>query len=372
MYQQGKGNSPIGDWDRHAIRLAALLHDIGHGPFSHAIEPVLEADAPLGSASPEDEGWRDEFRTLREVLASRYSLDKQPSASEIIAVMLTLSDAVHEILASDQVLTDRGGDATQLQEMIVAAILGALEGPGASYLSGLLSSQFDADKLDYLVRDAHHAGLEIGFDTDRLLAKLEVLRVREDVLDPSARELRERATKSEEGMFLQLGIAASGFGSFEQMLIGRTFLYDRLYHHHKVRVAEAMAQRLILVAERDRGRRLSLSEMFQTIDDDTFLRIFAREVSHDKIVVDSEAAAKLARRVLDRNLLHRAFAFQGAIYFDATRRLSERCRAITEYSLGSSEQGLGGTCVPVRVRGRNSRARSSVRERNPRRKGRRS
>src|SRR5262249_1161743 len=78
-------------------------------------------------------------------------------------------------------------------------------------------------------------------------------------VDASAMELRARAAQSAGNAFYQIGIAASGFGSFEQMLIGRTFLYDRLYHHHKVRAAEAMAQRLMLVAERDRGKRVQLS-----------------------------------------------------------------------------------------------------------------
>ena len=117
--------------------------------------------------------------------------------------------------------------------------------------------------------------------------------------------------KVRDQLFYQLGIAAAGFGSFEQMLIGRTFLYDRLYHHHKVRAAEAMAQRLMLVAERDRKRRFDLGEIFLRVSDDTMLRIFAGDITHKRLDNGSRAAAALARGILDRELLHRAFAFRG-------------------------------------------------------------
>jgi HD superfamily phosphohydrolase len=303
----------IEEREKFAIRLAALLHDVGHGPFSHAIEPVLTVNAPLrvGDEGVEDNQWQRELDECGKLLKREYSLDETPALSEVIAVLFVLSDAMHTVLASDKLMTERSYSADQLQEFIVSAIIGAIQGPGATHLSGLISSQIDADKLDYLSRDAHHAGLEIGFDTDRLLARLEVLRVRADNIDSSADELRERAANSPEQTFNQLGIAASGFGSFEQMLIGRTFLYDRLYHHHKVRAAEAMAQRLIQVAERDRGRRFALSEIFLSVDDDTMLRLFSKEVSHPNLEITSDAAAALAKGIIERKLLHRAFAFRG-------------------------------------------------------------
>jgi len=208
-------------------------------------------------------------------------------------------------------MVERGRSADELQQVMVAAIIGGVDGPGGGHLSALISSQIDADKLDYLVRDAHHAGLEIGFDTDRLLARLEVLHVRTDNIDASAKELRERAEKDPNNAFYQIGIAASGFGSFEQMLIGRTFLYDRLYHHHKVRAAEAMAQRLMLIAERDRGTRFDLGEIFMPVGDDTMLRLLAGEVSHTGATLTSTKAAALAKGIINRELLHRAFAFRG-------------------------------------------------------------
>ncbi len=303
----------ISDKDRYAIRVAALLHDIGHGPFSHAIEPVLQTDAALpssesGVSAPD---WRDELNALQALLKELYQLNASPSVSEAIAVMMVFSTPLTKVLASDAIFTERGRPAEELQAIIVAAIIGAVDGPGASHLSALISSQIDADKLDYLARDAYHAGLEIGFDTSRLLARLELLAVRADNLDDGLVDLRKRASESPDGRFYQIGIAAAGFGSFEQMLIGRTFLYDRLYHHHKVRAAEAMAQRLILIAERDRKRRFELDEIFLGVADDTFLSIFAKTVSHPKLAIPEGRSAPLAESILSRDLLHRAFAFRG-------------------------------------------------------------
>jgi hypothetical protein len=307
----GKSLVEIRDQDRYALRLAGMFHDLGHGPFSHAMEPVLEHVSPLGGVESGDSQWRMEIRLARNELKRLYSLNNSPATSEVLAVMFVLSDAVSRVLSSDRFFTQGMVSGVELQERIVACIIGGVEGPGADHLSAVVSSQIDADRLDFLSRDAHHAGLEIGFDTDRLLSRLEVLQVRDDNLDTADQSLRERIGRSPEGTFLQIGIAASGFGSFEQMLIGRTFLYDRLYHHHKVRSAEAMAQRLMVVAERDRKRRFDLKEIFVSIGDDTMLRIMAEEVIHPKIKTSSPAAAGLAKAILNRELLHRAFAFRG-------------------------------------------------------------
>ena len=303
----------IGERDRYALRLAALFHDIGHGPFSHALEPVLEVGSALDPATnaTQSPDWRVELKSVQGELTSIYTLNKPPAVSEALATLMVLSEALTRVLASDRLFTERSRSAEELQEVIIAGIIGGVEGPGVTHLSAIISSQIDADKLDYLARDAHHAGLEIGFDTDRLLGKLEVLRITPDNVDASAAELRERAAQSTEKVWYQIGIAASGFGSFEQMLIGRTFLYDRLYHHHKVRSAEAMAQRLMLVAEGERGRRFDLGEIFLSVGDDTMMRVFSGEVTHSGISVVKGRASALAQGILNRELLHRAFAFRG-------------------------------------------------------------
>lgn len=297
--------------ERYALRLAALLHDIGHGPFSHALEPVLDLRSVLLPESADADGadWRSDLEVAKGELLKVFSLNKPPALGELISVAMILSQPMAEVLADSRLL--QLGPADDLLEFLVSCIIGAVDGPGACYLTSIISSDIDADKLDYYARDAHHSGLEIGFDTDRLLSKLEVLRVTPDNIDAAARELRDRALSAQDQTFLQIGIAAAGFGSFEQMLIGRTFLYDRLYHHHKVRAAEAMAQRLMLVAERDRKKRFDLKEIFMRVGDETMLRLLAGELTHSGFEVSSPAAASLARGILDRDLLHRAFAFRG-------------------------------------------------------------
>jgi HD superfamily phosphohydrolase len=297
--------------ERETLRLAAMFHDLGHGPFSHAIEPVLEVHSPLGTQTgATDADWRRDLKLARTLLIERYSLNSAPATSEVIAVMIVISDAVTELLQHGMYRLG-GLDAAQVQERIIAAIIGGVDGPGVTHLSTVISGQVDADRLDFLMRDAHHSGLRIGFDTERLLSKLEILQVRDGNLESADAALRARIAKADHNVFHQIGIAASGYGSFEQMLIGRTFLYDRLYHHHKVRAAEAMAQRMMLVAERDRGKRFNLDEIFLSVGDDTFLRIIAGEVTHSRLAISSESAAGLARGILNRDLLHRAFAFRG-------------------------------------------------------------
>lgn len=304
----------IGDEDRYVLRLAALLHDLGHGPFSHAIEPVLERNAVLredGASSTAVDDWRGDIAAFAEELGRcGYAFNAKPAVSELIAALLVVSDPLAQILSNRNFPFPGTTQPDELQIRIMAAVVGAVEGPAADHLGAVISGQIDADKLDYLQRDAHHAGLEIGFDTSRLLARLEVLQVRPDNIDASAGTIRPRVESAPDQKLLQVGIAASGFGSFEQMLIGRTFLYDRLYHHHKVRAAEAMAQRLILVAERDRPARFDFEDVFMDMGDEVVLRLFAGDVSRAGFQTAPKAAA-IARDLLDRKLLHRAYALRG-------------------------------------------------------------
>ncbi len=120
-----------------AVECAALLHDLGHGPFSHVIEKFF---------TRHHEEWS------REVVAS-------PDTE------------VHRVL--------RGYDA-EFPNDVLAALDGTLQ---PLWLNSIISSQLDADRFDYLTRDSHMTGARYGvFDLERLLLLLRVHPDRERVV----------------------------------------------------------------------------------------------------------------------------------------------------------------------------------------------
>jgi len=151
------------------VRAAALLHDMGHGPLSHTSEELLERH--LGTSH--------ESRALDTIKGSRIA----------------------------DILGERKIDPEEIGEMI--------NGRGG-YLGKIISSDFDVDRMDFLVRDAHHTGVAYGIiDLDRLLHTIEVF----------------------EG---SLVITERGLKAVEALLVARILMTPTVYLHHASRVADAM------------------------------------------------------------------------------------------------------------------------------------
>lgn len=283
------------DEDIYVVRLAALLHDVGHGPFSHAIEPIIE------------ELYEDEFKAVGNVLREAFDGVGSLSASEILAAMLLLTNAFSTVLNHEDF--EFPATKSELAMRLVARIIGSRSHLKATYLSGIVSGPVDADKLDYMARDGHHAGLYIGLDTERLISKLEVIGITPENVPPRLSDLRRRAEESTNRRTYDMGISLSGIGAYEQLIAGRVVLYDRIYYHHKVRVAEAMAQRLVKVAEDERGRAFTLEELFLDVSDDTMVEMLGGRLKSDDFEGGGTRARALATRISHRQLYHRALAF---------------------------------------------------------------
>ncbi len=170
---------------RRVIRAAALCHDLGHLPFSHAAEGFL-----LPS------GWDHERMTI-ELIRS----DEMKAIWEKMTPPLRADDIVRLAVgpnkARDLLFTD--------WQTILAEII--------------TGDAFGVDRMDYLLRDSHHAGVAYGkFDHYRLI---DTLRILTQPPGPGDDESKEPL----------LGVEEGGLQSAEALLFARYFMYSQLYFH---------------------------------------------------------------------------------------------------------------------------------------------
>lgn len=177
------------------VRLAALVHDLGHGPFSHVSEGALEIYAD------------------RAKLADRLNPDKTAKIHELVT---------QDLLRTDSSLVDRLGART-LSE--IEALLS--HGYDEPVLKSIVSGPLDADKQDYLLRDSYFCGVKYGvFDLQQLHRELEVI---EDPFDGRK----------------QLMISTDGVHGLEQFVLAKYYLTAQVYSHRVRLITDQMVVRAI-------------------------------------------------------------------------------------------------------------------------------
>lgn len=231
---------------KQETRLAALLHDTGHSLFSHTSESVYKDLSDLKSAAHE----------LTDLIG------KRKGAGEVISFCIALTDAVSRFviragtkLIGDLRADDYDGDVDWIN--VAMMIVGRSRHPFLQFLGDIVSSGFDADKLDYLLRDATAAGLPLRYDMDRYLYsvrldktvladgedKLEKLYGRISVPQPSRNPPIGRHFPSYDTYRLRLPRQA--MNTIEQIVICKLMLFSYIYHHTKVRAAEGLLERIL-------------------------------------------------------------------------------------------------------------------------------
>jgi HD superfamily phosphohydrolase len=164
------------------IPYAALLHDIGHYPFSHALEELEQ----------------DRIPEHHEALVGRFLHDET-----VRAALLTV--------------------APQATQAVEALVRGHSDQP----LQGLVAGSLDLDKIEYLKRDAHFCGVPYGdVDVDRLLNALIMVR------DPETTRF-------------EVGVHEKGIAALESLLFAKYQMFRNVYWHHAVRAATVMYKRIV-------------------------------------------------------------------------------------------------------------------------------
>ena len=152
------------------VRAAALLHDVGHSPYSHNVEELIHRET------------------------GRYH------------------DDVDDLLAAGEVgdtLREHGLDPDRVADLVA----------GEGQYGQLVSGELDVDRMDYLVRDAHHTGVPYGtIDHERLVRELTFV----------------------DG---ELVLAAGNVETAESLLLARALMNPTVYTHPVARIGKAMLRR---------------------------------------------------------------------------------------------------------------------------------
>jgi len=198
--------SPIQERDKQKLRLAALLHDVGHYPLSHATEAVFfrneeEQSGIVQSAEKASEG------LYLHAMASAKKSEK----------------VTHERFGANIVIHNSSLNKTLKQgdfdpEEIAGIFTGEM--PKKPILSQLIHSTLDADRMDFLLRDSHFAGVTYGHvDLEFILSNL----------------VYDRTTKL-------FAVDQKGITAFEHFIISRYYMYNNITYHKTVMALEFMAQ----------------------------------------------------------------------------------------------------------------------------------
>ncbi len=182
---------------RQLLRLAALLHDVGHPPFSHSGEELLpfkEADNPDGGQYT-----HEDFSAL--------IIQRTEIAKEIEHYFGPSGITVNEVVA---IATDFG------------QIEGFKSRADHQFLHELLTGELGSDRIDYLLRDAYHSGQKSGeFDYRRLVSSVTLVPPLEEIED-----------------VFRIGFDSGGWLVAEQMIVSRYLMYQSLYFHKTKRIYE--------------------------------------------------------------------------------------------------------------------------------------
>ncbi|MGI0074161.1 MAG: HD domain-containing protein [Nitrosotalea sp.] len=213
-----------------SVRLACLFHDIGHGPFSHSAERAMLEVTKLYHKKEISEAKKLFMEDEDDIPIHEFFSYKLVNSGEIAKTIKQHSQGGENLLKSISSL------------LVKAPITYAKKYPqGYSILRKIISSQLDADRMDYLLRDSLMSGVQFGrTDITRIINNMSIVK-------------RKRPGKFE------IAIHARALGNVEDMLDARFKMYKWFYQHHAVTATNALIRRAI---ERIIHEREEIAELF--------------------------------------------------------------------------------------------------------------
>ena len=216
----------LDDKDRKILRLAGLLHDIGHYPLSHVCEMPYRKPMTLEEL-PDNKFCKNINEKMRDKIDS-FSIEAKTTLMsksigrhhEAIGALIVCND--EEIR---QIIVDECGDK-HAPEIIADIIIGNVERPQVDpLLVQIIHSELDADGIDYLMRDATFSGTSFGScEIDQLIRCLDIGECEDKKI---------------------LCIKPKGIAAADQYLTNKFFSYSQVVFNKHIAISEWMAECVI-------------------------------------------------------------------------------------------------------------------------------
>ena len=257
------------------ILAAALLHDLGHGPFSHSFEKIT--------------GDRHELRTLEII---------QDPTTEVGKVLRNFHRSFPAQLG---MFFDSEWEVPSTTRRNASTII-------PPYLTELVSSQLDADRFDYLLRDNLCTGSEYGrFDLEWIIRNLKV-----------------------DGRRRRIYLGLKALFAAETYVFARYHMYRTVYYHKSSRAAEVMLRLIFTKLKRDSRASKNVLKIAPPV----FKRMFTGKLSlEDYLALDDGAVIELFRTAASSSDTNLASLAKGLL----DRRLF-KCIDVTGFPVGHIAQ----------------------------------
>ena len=283
--------STISCRDEKILRVAALVHDLGHYPLSHVVEHVVhaitvhadESEASLDLVQQQSETSTENVDDIEDdtswlhIASSGSNVSRaSPAHHENLTTFLLETDDdlrraidgyLDEVNATDEVIDILKKDAV------------------GKYKHQLLSSELDVDRLDYLVRDAYYTGVSFGaVEVDHLIRRMRLARF------PGTEQML-------------VAVDERARPHVEHYLLARHFMYSQVVYHKVVTAFSALAGAVWIALNRRGIRNTGVEGIYEAVEngsyesfDDTWFWQQVAQLSREESTFSGRIAADLYRR----------------------------------------------------------------------------
>ena len=261
--------------DKDTIKAAAMLHDVGHGPYSHTLEHILA-----------ERGGMDHMEVTKGIILGEYDVlvgDEKNSFKE----RQTIPDILERNSVDPKLVSSliTGADASGTERSLLSWTEGRDNFSDEDRtMAQLIHGPVDCDQLDYLLRDSHFTGVKHGVvDHNRII----------------------ECIRSQAG---DIAIDQGGLSALEGMLVARGLMYSAVYFHRVTRVTEIMLSRAVersvdqLPESIDLQKRVDSEIWGALYDSGKFARDMVRRLKYRQLMKISTSRRKqdLPKETIDR------------------------------------------------------------------------